>query len=85
LVELGGKIMAKVIEVKETGNIRKFTVEGIDGKTRAFEWSTDTEMTAKAQAREAVLLVESAEAREAVAPAKVYSDAELAALNEVKA
>jgi hypothetical protein len=72
--------MAKVIEVKEIGNTRKFTVEGASGKTRTFEWGMDTEMTAKAQAREAVPLVESAEAREAPVKEKVYSVAELAAL-----
>jgi len=72
--------MAKVIEVKEIGNTRKFTVEGASGKTSTFEWGMDTEMTAKAQAREAVLLVESAEARVDSAPEKVYTKTELAAL-----
>ena len=74
--------MAKVIEVKEIGNTRKFTVEGTSGKTSAFEWGMDTEMTAKAQAREAVLLVESAEAREAPVKEKVYTKTELVELNK---
>ena len=74
--------MAKVIEVKEIGNIRRFTVEGASGKTSTFEWGTDTEMTAKAQAREAVLLVESAEARVAPVKEKVYTKTELVELNK---
>jgi len=72
--------MAKVIEVKEIGNTRKFTVEGAEGKTSTFEWGMDTEMTAKAQAREAMLLVESAEAREAPVATKTYTETELVAL-----
>lgn len=72
--------MAKVIEVKEIGNTRKFTVEGTGGKLSTFEWGMDTEMTAKAQAREAMLLVESAEARVAPVATKTYTETELVAL-----
>ena len=73
--------MAKVIEVWEIGNTREITVEGASGKTRTFTWGIDKDMTAKQQAREAILLVESEEAKDAPVE-KVYTMPELDKLNE---